>query len=297
MKRLIPTLLALALLAAACGADTAGDQDTTTTTPPDTTTTTPPTEVPRGDTDGVLLQVGYEGGFAPIEFVVNRIPAFTLFTDGTLLLEGPVAAIFPGPALPNIQQTRLDEQTLADIIELIDIIGLPNMTEVRNNDAANFVADATDTVVRYFDGNGTHLFSVYALGIGEGPGGQNNPVPDEVLNLGVLIDTLSRAGFAVPTEPYVPTALQLVLLSDDQVFVDAEFANTIDWPFGDLAIADFESNGFLSCTTLEGDAVAAALEALGGANGTTLYALDGAEHRILARPLLPGEAPCSMLNA
>lgn len=295
MNRLSIALVTLALVAAACGGGTA--DDTTTTTPDPSTTTAPPGTVPPGgNEDGVLLQITYEGGFAPLEFIVNRVPSFTLFTDGTLLSEGPQPAIFPGPALPNIQQTTVDEATMADILELIEIVGLPQITEVRNTDANNFVADASDTVVRYFDAAGEHLFSVYALGLGGGPGEDGQQQPDEVLNLGLLVELVSNAAFSGAAQGYEPTALQLVLLDEDQGFVDAEFANTVAWPFGDLTIDDFESNGFVSCAVLEGAAVAGAVAALGEANSVSTYELDGAEHRILARPLLPGERPCAMLD-
>lgn len=293
MKRLTIAVVALAMLAAACGADST---DTTTTNPP-STTSPPGTVPPTGNAEGVLLQVTYEGGFAPIEFVVNRVPAITLFADGTILSEGPQPAIFPGPALPNIQRTVVDAQTMADVMELVRIIGLPEMTEVRNTDAANFVADATDTVVRYFDDSGEHLFSVYALGIGAGPGDSNQQVPDEVLNLGLLVDLLNNAAFNGPSQPYEPQAIQLVLLDENQGFVDPDFATTIEWPFGDLTIDDFTSNGFIGCATLEGDAVGGAVEALAGADASTSYELDGTAHRILARPLLPGERPCAMLDS
>ena len=296
MKRLIIAVVALAMLAAACGAD--ATDDTTTTTTPGTSTTNPPgtTTPPTGDADGVLLQVSYEGGFAPIEFIVNRIPALTLFADGTLLSEGPQPAIFPAPALPSVQRSTVDQQTMDDIRELIEVIGLPDIAEVRNTDANCCVADATDTVVRYFDDDGEHLFSVYALGLGALPGDGGQQVPDEVLNLGLLVELLNNAAFSGATQPYEPTALQLVLLSEDQGFVDAEFANTIEWPFGDLTIDDFASNGFIGCATLEGDAVGPAVEALAQANSVTTYELEGTEHRILARPLLPGETPCAMLD-
>jgi hypothetical protein len=297
MKRLIIAVAALALLAAACGAD-ATDDTTTTTTQSPSTTSPPGTTTPRtGNADGVLLQVSYEGGFAPIEFIVNRIPAITLFADGTILTEGPQPAIFPAPALPNVQQSTVDQQTMDDIMELVEVIGLPDITEVRNTDAANFVADATDTVVRYFDDAGEHLFSVYALGLGSLPGEGGQQVPDEVLNLGLLVELLNNAAFGGASQPYEPTALQLVLLNEDQGFVDPEFANTLEWPFGELTVDDFASNGFIGCATLEGAAVGPAVEALAQANSVTAYELDGSEHRILARPLLPGETPCAMLES
>ncbi len=294
MKRLTIAAVVLALFAAACGAD--GTDDTTTTTPEATTTNPPGTIPPTGNADGVVLQITYEGGFAPIEFVVNRVPAITLFADGTILSEGPQPAIFPGPALPSIQRSVVDQQTMADIMELVRIIGLPDITEVRNTDANCCVADAADTVVRYFDEAGEHLFSVYALGIGALPGEGGGQVPDEVLNLGLLVELLGNATFSGASQPYEPEALQLVLLSEDQGFVDPEFARTLPWPFGELTIDDFASNGFIGCAVLEGDAVAPAVEALAEADATSSYELDGTAHRILARPLLPGETPCDVLG-
>jgi hypothetical protein len=290
MRRLLlPPLLALAIIAAACGAD--GSSDTTSPT----TTTPPGTQVPLGNDEGVLLQLSYEGGFAPAEFIVNRVPAITLFTDGTLLSEGPTPAIFPGPALPNIQESVVDEKTMTDIQEMIDIIGFSDFTELRNNDAANFVADANDTVVRYFDGNGEHVFSVYALGIGALPNDPGRQVPDEILNLGLLVDLLNNASFTGASEPYQPTALQLVML-ENAAPADPQFANSRPWPFGDLTIGDFVGNGFLSCATIDGAAAANAVAALAGANSVTTYELDGTEHHVLARPLIPGETPCAMLD-
>jgi hypothetical protein len=291
MKRLLlPPLFALTIVVAACGADGTSDE----TTAP-TTTTPPNTQVPRGNDEGVLLQLSYEGGFAPAAFVVNRVPAITLFTDGTLLTEGPTPAIFPGPALPNIQQLVTDEESMADILELVDIIGFPDFTELRNNDANCCVADATDTVVRYFDGNGEHLFSVYALGIGALPNDPGRQVPDEVLNLGLLAQALNDATFTGPSEPYEPTTLQLVMLGNDAP-ADPQFANSIPWPFGDLTVDDFEGNGFLSCANIDGDAAIDTPAAMAAANSVTTYELDGQEHHVLVRPLLPGEKPCAMLE-
>jgi len=301
MNRLLLTpLFALALVAAACGSD--GTSDVTTVPPGNsstsTTTTVPPTtEVPIGNEDGVLVQISYEGGFVPMEFIVNRVPSLTLFTDGTVITEGVVPAIFPGPAMPVMQQTSLDDSVVAEVLELIEIVGLPDITELRNREAANFVADASETVVRYFDANGEHLFGVYALGIGGPPGDNGTSVPDEVLTLGLLVDRLNTADSTGPSEPYEPVALQLALLDPEQSFVDPQFANTLPWPFGSLTIDDFAGNDFVGCATLDGADATAAVAALVEANSVTTYELDGEEHRIMVRPLLPGERPCSMLDA
>ncbi len=232
-----------------------------------------------------------------MESLINRVPSFTLFTDGRLISEAPAPAIFPGPVITPTQQTRIDEQTMTDILELIEAIGFPGITEIRNRDAADFVADAADTVVRYFDANGEHYFSVYALGLGVLPGDSSRTPPQEVVDLHRLVETLSSAAHSLASDPYQPTALQLVLLDPERSFVDPQFANTIDWPFGDLTIGDFVSTGLVGCVTIDGEAAAAAtVTALSEANSVTTYLLDGEEHRVLVRPLLPGEAACAILE-
>ena len=151
-------------------------------------------------------------------------------------------------------------------------------------------------MVQYFDNNGEHFFSVYALGIGTLQDGSGDGQPDEVLNLGLVVELVSDTGFSWPTTPYTPTTLQLVLLPEEEALVDPEFINVLPWPFDGVTLDDFDSNGFLGCTTIEGTPAANAIAALATANSVTIYRLDAQEHRVLARPLLPGEPGCAMLG-
>ena len=128
MKRYIILILALALVVAACGGDEAGDGSTT------TSTTLPPTKAGER-----ILEVRFEGGFAPVEFLFSQTPRFTLFGDGRLVFEGPTAAIFPGPLLPNLQVVDIGVEGLSDVLSAVAASGLPDVTEVINSDAANFV--------------------------------------------------------------------------------------------------------------------------------------------------------------
>ena len=125
MRRLTALIAALALLAVACGSD-----ESTTATLPD-----------EGDT--IILQTAYEGGFAPVEFILNQMPQHTLYADGRLVSQGPQPAIFPGPMLPSMQQVNIGDGAMAEVLAIVDEIGLPATTDETNSEAAAVVADAS----------------------------------------------------------------------------------------------------------------------------------------------------------
>ncbi len=234
----------------------------------------------------MLLQITDEGGFAPIEFIINQLPRFTLYADGTLLSPGVIPAIFPGPILSPLQETLLDGDDLEDVMTLIEAIGLPTIDEVIDSSLNTRVADASTTIARYFDADGgEHVYGVYALGLAF-----DEPQPDATLNLGALVDLLD--GFAAREgDVFEPDRLQLWL--NETPFVDPQLSETLPWP---LAVTpdDFELDATFNrgCYVLAGEAAAAAIDAFNGGNQATLWEYEGSELQILARPLLPGEAGC-----
>ena len=273
MKRTTITLLFLALLVSACGTD--ADSDATTST-----TTTPPGD--PGPTR-VLLQIKNEGGFAPVEFVINRPPTHTLLTDGTLIFEGPQPGAFPGPIMPGMQQVKLTADEMRDIQVLIDATGLPTIDEVINNDAANFVADATSTVATYTDnGGGTHILSVYALGLEENPS-------DDLANLSLLVEKLSRFSFSGSAAvPYQSDSLIIRIVQGGGF--GAEFNDTRPWDFTFEPHVD-DANQF-PCLIVEGADATAVRGLLADATQATQWEHASGTFSVLARDLLPGEDGC-----
>jgi hypothetical protein len=65
-------------------------------------TSTTPTVVPAAAV-GLVLRAEYTGGFISPSVLVGRLPIVSVYADGRVITEGPVEAIFPGPALPNVQ--------------------------------------------------------------------------------------------------------------------------------------------------------------------------------------------------
>ena len=53
------------------------------------------------------------------------------------------------------------------VLEELDALGFAEIESEVNNEAANMVADASTTVTTFYNQDGPHTFSVYALGIGQ----------------------------------------------------------------------------------------------------------------------------------
>ncbi len=273
MKRHPILILALAIVAAACSSDGAEDDTTT------TSTTAPPTI----DADERILEVRYEGGFAPVEFLFSQPPAYTLFGDGRLVFQGPQPAIFPGPLMPALSVVDIGVDGLSDVLAAVEASGLPDIAEEVNNDAANFVADASDTVITYTDQNGDHIYRVYALGIGE-----DDP---QLQRLQRIVDTLNAlSGTGDPIGEYPVERIQVIV---SPAFASGDVEATIEpWPLrtapGD--VPDFVVD--LKCTVLEDDEAAEVLPIFQAANQMTFFEDGGTEYRLTVRPLIVGEDGC-----
>lgn len=95
----------------------------------------PPTTPPRDDQDAggpghptepsvLLLRVGYEGGFAPVDHQLTNLPWFSLYGDGTLVTPGPQIEIYPGPALDPIRRRTLTQGAVSVILRAASDAGL-----------------------------------------------------------------------------------------------------------------------------------------------------------------------------
>jgi len=264
MRRIIG-VLAAAWLLAACGTARNGP------------TTTLGSGVP-------MLTVVSEGGFVPLETIVGRGPRAVLMADGRLFFEGPSPAIFPGPMLTPSQVARLDDDTMRQIRRLVDRIGFSDLTEVRDTSAAGRVADATTEVVTYRDGRGAHVVAVYALGIAE----SGDP---RVRLLAELVELLDDLAMSEPSEP-APVERMVVHVTEGAA-PNPDFPDVRPWPLP-LDPASLHDDRFPGwrCTTVTGDDLDRLLRIFSDASQATVWDRDGTTYRIVARPLLLGEAGC-----
>jgi hypothetical protein len=256
-------LVALALIAAACGAEGNGGG----------------TGV---EGDEPVIQIISEGGFVPVEIALNTGPRYTVLGDGRVIYQGFQTLEYPGRLVPPYMVATLDGNQLNALLAMVEDIGLPDMTEESDNTNLDFVADAhTDTIV-YWDGSGEHRYSVYALGLDEDPSDQNAAFIE-------LLETLDRFVGEAPAEPYEAERVRVVA---GVGFTDPEFADVRDWPLENRDLSTWEelANGW-HCLTLDGpvpeyfeDATQATTWELPEENSEPLT--------LLVRPLHPGEPDC-----
>lgn len=236
--------------------------------------------------DAVILEVRDEGGFAPIEFTLGRVPRYVLTADGRLWYQGPVPAIFPGPLLPNIQGVQVAAGDWADIMRAIDLSGLPDIDRIENRDAASSVADATDTVFTLFDADGQHTYRVYALGIGLGP------PRAEIVALEQLIADLGEAVTNGTPLGRFETDRFEIRLNDEVPAFDPLLITRRPWPLVEPPDSYAPNETGWRCAVIEGAELVTLVTALDQATQTTVWNFESSEWSMIARPLFPHEAGC-----
>jgi hypothetical protein len=266
MKKPIWLLLAVTLTLSACGSPSG-------------------VQLPS-DPNAPVLQIRSEGGFAPIEWTLGRGPRYTLLADGRLIHEGPTIAIFPGPLLPNylVSETNVDQMN--SVIDLIQRIGLPDMGHVVDDSQSSFVADATTEVVTFWDDNGEHSFSVYALELEPDP---SDPKVAAFADLLVVMDQLAFQGDSTPFEA------SRVRITAGAGFVDPEFEDVREWPLDNPDFSDWSEypNGW-TCEVFGPEVLDLFLDAT--QSTTWLHPnpmMDAPSFKLLVRPLYPGEPDCA----
>src|SRR3954447_1347500 len=67
--------------------------------------------------DDLVLRAEYTGGYTTPQLLAGRLPLVSVYGDGRVVTEGPVAAIYPGPALPNLQVRRIDAAQVRSLVD------------------------------------------------------------------------------------------------------------------------------------------------------------------------------------
>ncbi len=238
------------------------------------------------DPDSPVVQVRSDGGFTTVEMSLGRGPTYTLLADGRLIYEGPVIMIYPGPLLPNYQVAQLTEEQTDEILSLVDEIGLPGMESEADLTAMSSVADATTEVVTYWDEEGQHEYSVYALGLDPNP---SNPATAATAD---LVEALSNASSSTESEEYTSDRVR-VISGVAQTPPDPEFEDVRPWPLDeDPSTWDALSLGF-TCQVFGPET----LESFRDASQVTQWlhpneTMDAPPFILLVRPLHPGEPDC-----
>ncbi|SFO89480.1 hypothetical protein SAMN05660464_1438 [Geodermatophilus dictyosporus] len=235
---------------------------------------------------GLVLEVAQTGGFTTPEALATRLPVVTVHGDGRVFTQGPQIAIWPAPALPNVQVQQVGTETVRDLVEQAVAAGVTDDGDLGEPP----LADATTTRFTLVTDEGTAVREVYALA--ETPDDTVTPEQAEARGrLRDLVDALT--GLPATAEPYVPQTVAAVVrpyTGGDPELPQPDVA----WPGPQLPGVPVGAG--LTCVSATGQQAADVLAAAGMANALTPWVTpDGSRWSIAFRPVLPHESGCADL--
>lgn len=282
----------VALLASACTAAGAGP-----TSGPSASPTATGIVYATGAKD-MILRLRYVGGFmAPAAHLLD-IPVISIYGDGTVIVPGPQLAIYPGPALPNLQRatiTPADMQVLLEAARDAGLLGPDahyDLGGIMDASSAEFTLNADGRI---------HIVSAYALMEGGGsPEGIDPAVVEARAKLALLQGQLGSLEVLLDTEltwtPYQADAVQFLVSSgapdDGQGLVQQPIAWPLSTPlagFGTPLPALIQGQ---RCGVVSGSDLELLTPLLEKANTLTSWTDGGETFGIAVRPLLPDEEGC-----
>jgi hypothetical protein len=244
-------------------------------------------------TEGLVLRVEYTGGFVSPAVTAGRLPVVSVYADGRVISEGPVAAIYPGPALPNLQEHRIGRTVVQDLVNQALAAGVAGDSDLGSPP----VADATSTRFTLVTASHTYVREAYALT--ETPAESAGLTQEQRTARGKLADladtltgpTADGAG----STSYAPSAIAALATpwSDPQ---DGLTQPDVAWPGPDLPGEPLGGLPDLTCVTATSDQAQALVTAAGSANAATPWVTaEGTRWTVTLRPLLPDESSCADL--
>ncbi|MCP2323734.1 hypothetical protein HDA40_002241 [Hamadaea flava] len=283
-RLLLPLLAAVLLTGAACAKADSG-------TPGDTGSTG------SYAADAAVVQVSYVGGFVSPDMLVTRLPLISVYGDGRVVTEGPVIAIYPGPALPNVQVQQI---SVADVDKLVKL-GVDAGVGASTDYGQPGVTDAPDTKFAVLTTSGLKTSQVYALGEANGSGLTDAQVQARaklkayLAQLTDLPKTLGQDAVSA-SKPYEAKGLAAVSRTWNADSSGVGQQPEIAWPGPALPGEPVRTGFELGCVTVTGDQLTATLDAAKKANTATPWTSGGKRWSVTFRPLLPDEASCADLK-
>jgi hypothetical protein len=246
----------------------------------------------------LLFQVGYQGGYTPVEYQLTNFPFFSLYGDGTILTPGPQIEIYPGPALASIQQQTLTEEGVQTILQAALDAGLADAKDMTDMGSV-MVADAPETVFTIRTDDVDRTIRVYALSeLGtDRPQGMDKEEFAARLQLSELVKDLGE----------LPSWLPDDALEADQTAYEAPGARVfvgeygssedlpqpaIEWPLDEPlnSFGSSDSTYGYGCAIVAGsDWTDAVLPLAVTANELSPWRSEGARYAVVFRQLLPDE--------
>jgi hypothetical protein len=252
------------------------------TPPPSSTPVPDPSGNPTGATD-ILLRMETSGGMM-LEANATAAPTFTLYGDGTVIFRDPNAQ--PPEPIGGVRRevpyqiVRLGPEGIQALI--LDALG-PGGLAIATGPYQGMGADIPTTTFTVAADGQTKQVSISGF------------LPDLhpqdaviVAALGQLSERLGAFGSSIAgEEPYTPAAYRGLLLP-----VDEPFGPVVDWPWADIAPADFAGgeNDLFKTRTMTPDEIGEiGIPGVGGGFSGLIFKSGDELYSFMLRPLLPDE--------
>jgi hypothetical protein len=260
----------------------------------------PPPAAEALGADEVALRVTHAGGFVAPQSIPSRVPALSIYGDGRVITEGPVPAIYPGPALPNLQQSRISTADVDALVSRAVKAGVGAGTDLGQPG----VADAATTRFVVNTEAGLKRTDAYALEMPDDGGmltdaqkAARKKLSDLLAALQDLPKTLGQG--AVTEEggyqAKVVAGIATPYTQQPENVVEIDPPAPVVWPGPALPGARLNQAVEVGCVAATGDQGRAVLAAAGKANAMTPWSSAGKKWSVLLRPLLPDESGCADL--
>jgi hypothetical protein len=216
-----------------------------------------------------------------------------------VITEGPLAATYPGPALPNLQEQRIDPATVQDLVNAAVAAGVTDTSDLGSPP----VADAPSTRFTVVTASHTYVREAYALSeTPEQSDGLTEAQRAARTKLTDFLDRLSRLSDAgSESVPYKASAIAVLATkwADPQDGLAQPDGAQPDVAWAGPALPGEPTGGRPdpTCVTATGDQAQALLTAAASANADTPWVTaDGSRWTVTFRPLLPDESSCADLQ-
>ncbi|GAA0503064.1 hypothetical protein Ade02nite_36380 [Paractinoplanes deccanensis] len=235
----------------------------------------------------LVVRTESSGGFVPPDRTVGGLPAVSVYADGRVITDGPVPAIYPGPALPNVQVTQISPEQVQQLTQQGLDAGVRNGTDFGRPN----VADAPTTRVTVRGPEGTHTVAVEALRESQANDPMlTKPQREARSKLASYVDKLT--GITGTTVAYEPKELAVLARPYTEQGNAEPKSPEVAWP-GPALPGRYLNEAFkIGCLTVTGDQMDTVLAAAREANAMTPWTDGGKKYAITFRPLLPDESGC-----
>jgi hypothetical protein len=281
-------LALLALLVVACTGTGGPSASPGPSATPGASASPAPSASPVGNADVAVIRIEQTPGMLPPWESMRWYPYVALYGDGRLIVEGPQDAIYPSPALPNLQVTHFSQHAVEQALAWAAEAGLQGEDRLLGTP----ILDSGALVFTIVSPQGTHHTSI----MGDEGNDPQIAAAREFQDIMTSLATWLPEDVASDSAPFQFDRMRVISSpADPDSLPDPQFASEVDWPLdSDLATlgVSWSEPAQYRCFELTGVDLGAALPVFGAANELTLYRSDDVTYQLYLHPLLPDDEAC-----